>query len=448
MPRSHRSGRSILRATILSLEALEGRSLMSVLPAMAHHAAVHHPATHPVHAQVAAHATTAMKGHHAHPGPAAPAGVAHPMLRSKAGDFGSTTPSAGSLTPAQIRHIYAFDQVTNLGAGQTIAIVDAYDAKSIFADADTFDKQFTTTLGGSTSYYSAYGASSTWLSEAYVNNVKPSGNASWGQEISLDVEWAHAIAPQAKIILVEAASASYADLLAADKLAVANGASVISNSWGGSESSAEAANYDSTFQGPGSKTFVFSSGDSGVQSYPSESPYVVSTGGTTLSHDGSFNWSAETSWTSGGGGLSAYEATPSYQGGLFLAHRGNPDIAYDSDPNTGFAVYDSTAYHGSSGWLQFGGTSDAAPQVSALIAIANSERVTLHSKPVLDGYLQTLPAIYALTASSDPTTNTVPLYDVTTGGNSVASAGPGYDLVTGKGTPRRADLVIAALVAY
>ncbi|HEY2155765.1 MAG TPA: hypothetical protein VGH33_09045 [Isosphaeraceae bacterium] len=106
-------------------------------------------------------------------------------------------PPASALTPAQTRHIYGFDQIANLGQGETIAIVDAYDDPNIFSDADTLDKQFTTTLGGTTTYYSAYGASSTWLSKAYSQGSKPASNASWAQEVSLDVEWAHAIAPQA-----------------------------------------------------------------------------------------------------------------------------------------------------------------------------------------------------------------------------------------------------------
>jgi subtilase family serine protease len=362
-------------------------------------------------------------------------GGVHPLRHQSGGG-----PSPGALTPAQVRHIYSIDQISNLGQNQTIAIVDAYDDPNIFNDADVFDHAVMTTLGGSTSYYTAYGASSTWLTKAYASGSKPLGSTGWGQEISLDVEWAHAIAPQARILLVEANSSSYSDLLAADDYAVSHGATVISNSWGSGESSGETG-YDSHFTAQG-VTFVFSAGDSGNQSYPAESPYVLSVGGTTLSHDSNYNWSNEVGWSSGGGGVSAYETKPSYQSKLSYSNRANPDVAYDADPNSGFAVYDS---YGGYNWNYiFGGTSAGAPQWSALIAIANQGRVAAR-KSVLDGYSQTLPAIYAMTTG---TTGTEQLNDVTSGSNRVGSAGPGYDLVTGRGTPRRGDLVYQALVSY
>ena len=225
------------------------------------------------------------------------------------------SPPPGALTPAETRHIYAVDPISDLGSGQTIAIVDAYDDPNIMSDADVFDNQFMTTLGGSTSYLSAYGAASTWLTKTSPSGVTPPGNTGWGQEISLDVEWMHAIAPMAHIVLVEAASNSFSDLLAANTYAATTmHATVISNSWGGGEFAGE-RNYDSTFRVSG-VTFVFSSGDSGNQSYPAESPYVVAVGGTHLTHDSNFNWTGESGWSSGGGGVSRYEAKPSYQNGL------------------------------------------------------------------------------------------------------------------------------------
>jgi subtilase family serine protease len=298
-----------------------------------------------------------------------------------------------------------------------------------------------TTLGGTTSYYNANGAASTWLVKTSPTGVTPPGDTGWGQEISLDVEWMHAIAPLARIYLVEAASNSFADLLAADSYAVGKsvGAKVVSNSWGGGEWSGETA-YDRTFPVTG-VTFVFSAGDSGTQSYPAESPNVVAVGGTHLTHDSKYNWTGESGWSSGGGGVSNYEKKPSYQSSLKYSRRANPDIAYDADPYTGFAVYDS---YGGYAWGQYGGTSAGAPQWSAIIAIANEGRVTA-GKSVLDGTTQTLPAIYGMTVG---TTGSQQLYDVTVGRNRVGSAGPGFDLVTGRGTPRRADLVDSALVGY
>ena len=457
MPRSHRTARAFSRPKVFRLEALEGRALLSTLPTSVPHLAMTPPSAHVAHH--GAHHLAPSHPHAAHKSsPVASMKVAHPMLIRIDGftsDDPTTTPSAGgsppagALTPAQARNIYGFTAIPNLGAGQTIAIVDAYNQPNIYGDANVFDQTFTTTLGGTTSYYSAYGSAGTgptspgWLKQVSQTGSAtslPNNNTGWGQEISLDVEWAHAIAPKATILLVEAKSASFADLLAADDYA-ATQANVVSNSWGGGES-ASIITYDAHFTKPG-VTFVFSAGDSGNQSYPSTSPNVVSVGGTTLSHDWSFNWTGESGWSSGGGGVSAYEPKPTYQSSLSYANRATPDLSYDSDPNTGFAVYDT---YGSSrrtpAWAQFGGTSDAAPQIAALIALADETRGTGRS---LDGVSQTLPTIYGMTTGTS-SAGGYALYDVTTGSNAVGSAGPGYDLVTGRGTPRFANVTYLAFV--
>jgi subtilase family serine protease len=427
--------RDFLRFTSQAVELFEDKVLLSAAPALLSHdvRAIHHDVSRFSPSENQGHPQQTLAGH-------AQLELRRILAKHGAHPLAGNGPSANALTPAQTRHIYGIDQISDLGAGQTIAIVDAYDDPNISSDADVFDQQFMTTLGGSTSYYTAYGASSVWLTQAYASGTRPPGNTGWGQEISLDVEWAHAIAPQAHILLVEANSNSFADLLAADDYAISHGASVISNSWGGGESRSETG-YDSHFTAQG-VTFVFSAGDSGNQSYPAESPYVVSVGGTTLSHDSNYNWTNEVGWRSGGGGVSRYERKPSYQKSLSYSKRANPDVAYDADPNSGFAVYDS---YGGYGWNYiFGGTSAGAPQWSALFALANQARVRAQ-KAVLDGFSQTLPAIYAM---SSGTTGTEQLNDVTSGRNSVGSAGPGFDLVTGRGTPRRGELVYQALVNY
>jgi subtilase family serine protease len=428
--------RKSLRFEATSLEAFEERLLLSNLPVTHVHAlrVQAHPLSRPIPATIQLH-------------PAALHARAHPLLQRVAASnaphplAGTGSPPTSALTPAQTRHIYGIDAISNLGSGQTIAIVDAYDDPNIASDADVFDQTFRTTLVGTPTpptYYDAYGPSSSWLTKAYASGTKPRGDTGWGQEISLDVEWAHAIAPQAHILLVEAKSSSFSDLLAANQYAVNHGASVISNSWGGGEFSGETS-YDSNFTAHG-VTFVFSAGDSGNQSYPATSPDVLSVGGTTLSHDSGYKWTAESGWSSGGGGVSGYETKPGYQSGLSYSNRANPDIAYDADPSSGFAVYDS---YGRYYWkYTFGGTSAGAPQWSAILALANQGRAAL-SKSSLDGLSQTLPTIYKMTTGTD---GTQPLDDVTTGSNSVGSAGPGYDLVTGRGTPRRADLVYQALL--
>src|SRR5262249_14398572 len=192
--------------------------------------------------------------------------------------------------------------------------------------------------------------------------------------IALDVEWAHAIAPRAHIVLVEAKSNSFADLMQAIDTAVTKyNANVVSMSFGGNEFASE-VNYDFHFSKWPNVTFVASSGDNvcGVE-YPAASPYVLAVGGTTLNLSSDGTWGGESAWSGSGGGVSAYEGRPSYQGGT-SGGRVVPDVAYDADPNTGFAVYDSYKYQGQSGWFVVGGTSAGAPQWAAITAIANSLR--------------------------------------------------------------------------
>jgi subtilase family serine protease len=273
----------------------------------------------------------------------------------------------------------------------------------------------------------------------------PSG--SWEQEDALDVEWAHAMAPGASLVLVEASSDSMSDLITAARTAASlPGVSVVSMSWGDAEFANE-VNFDGYFTTPTGHTpvtFVASSGDSGAPPiYPATSPNVLSVGGTTLTLDSQGNYMSETAWSGSGGGISAYEAQPSYQKTLVkqsTTQRTNPDVAYDADSATGFAVYDSyQTATGASPWIDIAGTSAGAPQWGAIIAIANQGRV-LANEGILDGPSQTLPAIYQMPASN--------FHDIVTGsstGNPNYSAAAGYDLVTGRGSPN-ADKVVAYLV--
>src|SRR5262249_29472725 len=149
------------------------------------------------------------------------------------------------------------------GWGQTIAIVDAYDHPTIFSDADTFDSTFAVNTSDSNTLYSEYGPSSSWLTKATPWGV-PSYNPGWAGEISLDVEWAHAIAPAAQILLVEAPSNSWGDMLnTVDYAAAQPGVVAVSMSWGGSEFAGETAfdNHFTTPAGHNGVTFVASSGD-------------------------------------------------------------------------------------------------------------------------------------------------------------------------------------------
>jgi subtilase family serine protease len=334
----------------------------------------------------------------------------------------STTTVAG-YSPAQIETAYGIssiklDGVTGTGAGQTIALVDAYSDPNIASDLAVFDKQFS--LAAPTSFVQESATGST--------TKLPAADAGWDSEISLDVEWAHAIAPKANIILVDAASDSMSSLMAAVKFARSiSSVSVISMSWGGSEFAGETA-YDSYFTTPSGHigiTFVAASGDYGAAGgadYPAASPNVLSVGGTTLSLTSSGTISSETAWTDSEGGVSAYEPTPSYQSGISTSGRSTPDVSYNADPNTGFAVYDSVSYQGSSGWQVVGGTSAGTPQWSALIAIADQGRVKNGLSTLTT--TQTLDQLYGI--YSNATSYAADFNDTTSGSSVISEGGGGF----------------------
>jgi hypothetical protein len=365
--------------------------------------------------------------------------VAHPtfVLMNPAGVHPFAGGGPTGYTPAQIKQAYGINQISFNGAAgdgsnTTIAIVDAYDDVTIASDLQVFDS----TLGLPNPAFSKINQNG--------GTSLPRGDSGWAEETSLDVEWAHAIAPKAAILLVEANSASFSDLLTAVQTAANHsGVVAVSMSWGGGEFSGETS-YDSYFKSPSGRgvTFLASSGDSGAPvSYPAVSPNVVSVGGTTLSLDSSGNITNEAGWSGSGGGISSQESQPSYQHGVVTqssTKRTNPDVAYDADPNTGFPVYDSYSFP-TAPWQQFGGTSDAAPQWAALIAIADQGRA-LAGLGSLDSVSQTLPKLYSVSAAD--------FHDITSGssyGVPVYSAGAGYDLVTGRGTPV-ANKLVADLV--
>jgi hypothetical protein len=366
------------------------------------------------------------------PGAAALAGiVAEPMRAFSLPVHTHSNAAIGftpaGLSPSQVAEAYGFDQVsggaTSGGAGQTIAIVDAYDDPNISQDLATFDQQYGLAAPPS-------------FTKNYAAGVRPQTDAGWSQEIALDVEWAHAMAPKANIVLVEAASANLNDLLSAVNTARnLTSVSVVSMSWGTQEFQQETS-YDSYFTTPAGHigiTFVGASGDSGAPGiWPALSPNALAVGGTTL-HVTSAGYGSETGWANSGGGVSNYENEPSYQTAVqSYGARSTPDVAFNADPNSGFAVYDSVTGAGSTGWMVVGGTSAGAPQWSALIAIADQARVAA-GKATLD---QAQNAIYGLPSSD--------FHEITSGNNGY-QATPGYNLVTGLGSPI-ANLLVQDLV--
>ncbi len=357
-------------------------------------------------------------------------------------------PMAGQATsgygPQQIDSAYgiggiSFSGVEGSGAGQTIAIVDAYNDPDIQSDLAAFD--------------SHYGISAP-PSFAVDNLGATATNSGWAVETSLDVEWAHAIAPEANIVLVEAPSASVSALLdAVSSASELPGVSVVSMSWGTSEFYGEWAD-EGIFTAPAghtSETFVAASGDSGAWSgptFPSVSPNVLAVGGTSLTLGSGNTYGSESGWSDSTGGFSGLDndfrsslPIPSYQvstltsAGLDYGIRTTPDVSFDANPDTGVAVFDSVPYDGSSGWLDVGGTSAAAPAWAGLVAITD-QGLAASGKGTLST-TQLLTDLYALPSAD--------YHDITSGFNGY-EAGTGYDLVTGLGSPR-ANLLVPGLLA-
>ncbi len=332
---------------------------------------------------------------------AAPAGDwASPMFRVKP----MTTSSPTGLSPATIKSVYNFPLSLTAGTGQTIALVDAYDDPTAANDLGVFSSTFGLPCNGCFTKVNQTGGTR-----------YPKSNSGWALEISLDIEWAHAIAPGAHILLVEASSASTSNLMAAEDYAKLH-ATYVSNSWGGGESSGETS-LDSNFVQSGVSFFV-SSGDSGLPAqWPSASPNVISVGGTTLHLDSNGKLISEAGWSSGGGGCSAYETATTAQS-TFTSYpqvscggkRATPDVSLDADPASGVSVYDTTRYSGQVGWWVVGGTSASSPMWAARSADA--------------GVVVNSAYVYA---------NNITFRDITAGGNS-AGCLAGFDLCSGRGS--------------
>ena len=337
---------------------------------------------------------------------------------------GATYTSPWGETPASIRAVYGLPAI---GGAGVIAIVDAFDYPTAQADFDTFSGQFNLPL----STDSVCNGANPCFRKVYATGRKPKANCGWAQEAALDIEWAHAMAPSAQIVLVEAASNRFSDLFQAVDVAtniVQNGgigSGEVSMSWGGSEFSTE-ANNDGHFTANGVVYFAASGDAGGKTIYPGVSPNVVSAGGTTINRDAGGNFVSETGWSGSGGGPSKYEPRPSYQGGIVTivgSQRGAPDFSFDANPNSGVSVYDSTSCQGSSGWLVFGGTSVSSPSLAGIVNLAGHFYLNTGTE---------LGTIYADYAS--PTYYPADFRDILSGTAGSYTAKAGWDFVTGVGS--------------
>jgi subtilase family serine protease len=308
---------------------------------------------------------------------------------------------------------------------QKVAVVDAYNDPDAVSDLATYRAAWSlpacnsSTGAGCLTVTNENGATSPLPANA--------GDTGWDVEESLDVDMVSTACPSCEIYLVEASSASIADLGTGVNSAISVlGAHFVSNSYGASESSSEST-YDTDYYKHAGDAVTASAGDSGYGvSYPAASQYVTSVGGTSLYKDtGTSRGYRETVWGSSSGGegtgsgCSAYEAKPSWQTDTGCSKRTDNDVAAVANPNTGVAVYDT---YSEGGWLEVGGTSVASPFIAGVFALAGT--------PAAGTY-----------PSSYPYAHTSDLFDVTSGANGTCSpaylchAEVGYDGPTGLGTP-------------
>ena len=312
------------------------------------------------------------------------------------------------MRPDVIKTLYNLPKTG--GDGRTIAIIGAYDHTTIEKDLADFDTQFSlpvcTIQNG--------------CLEKHTMSTNEKSDTNWTLETTLDVEWAHAIAPRAHILLVEATTPSGANFLKAiDYVAGRSGIDAVSMSWGGPEC-ADEVNLDTHFTSKSGAVFFASSGDSGAGvSWPAVSPRVIAVGGTSVVLTSQSALQKETAWQGSGGGVSLYESAPTYQTNYripkALGMRAIPDVAYDADPKSGFPIVHAGV------WRTVGGTSAGAPQWAAIATLGSG---VTHER------------LYADKASYNPNSYFRDIVSGTNGGcGYFCTAHARYDYVTGLGTP-------------
>ena len=394
--------------------------------------------------------------------------------------------ASSCLTPQNLQQAYFPGEAPEAPASEppTIALVDAYNDLNAEADLNTYSSEFGlpactkangcfTKVGESGSESALpFPASKSELESGTRHRREKEEAESWALETDTDIEVAHAICQNCHILLVEASGPEYSELETAENAAVALHASEISNSWGGPESTGDS----SAFNHPGI-VIAAASGDDGYLNwdqygtndksyfegadYPAASPHVVSVGGTELELNSEGAWADELPWNAassgegaGGSGCSSSLQAPSWQREVADwgqvgcgAYRANADVSADADPSTGVDVYDSNPYpqEGKTvipNWAPIGGTSVAAPMVTAMFALAGGAHGVAYPAQTLYSHL------------GEPV-----LHDVSSGGNGacnddyascegspsspldcgsgiwICNATAGYDGPTGVGTP-------------
>jgi Putative Ig domain len=382
---------------------------------------------------------------------------------------GATPLSSGTAvatyTPAQIRAAYGLPglpaagttpssvQSAQLGAGQTIYIIDAQDDPNVAAELATFNQTFglptcSVTAISPSAALPLPAAATTGCTFSVVHSTAsggmtssvPSYDSGWATEIAIDVQWAHATAPLARIILIEAPNSSNNDLVAAVALADAMGPGVVSMSFGSPEGS-WTASVDSTFT-VAANSYVAAAGDSGAGvNWPAVSSHVLAVGGSSLTYTGTAPRS-EVVWSGTGGGVSEYTPTPSYQTSAVPdmgtpAHRSVSDVTFNADPTTGQYIVVLAPGATSANWLSAGGTSLATPQWAGILAVTNALQTQAEKARIGDPHAK----LYGISTQS--TEYASAFYDITRGSDGSCRgcfAEIGYDQPSGIGTPNVTNL--------
>jgi subtilase family serine protease len=308
--------------------------------------------------------------------------------------------------------VYQLD--TSLGAGQTIAIVDAYDNPKVEADLAV--------------YRATWGLSPCTTANGCFRRVNqrggaapPRGDPGWGVEIALDVQAVSAACPNCSILLVEADSASFGNMGKAVNTAVRLGADVVSNSYGGVEYGGS-VNLGNTYYTHPGVAQVVSSGDYGFgpAAFPASWDTTIAVGGTSLDRT-STGWH-ETAWWGSGSGCSAWFEKPAWQHDANCPMRTVADLSAFADPYPGFAVYDTYGLGRYAGWIAVGGTSLSAPLISGMIGLA--------------GNAELLGSARYIYAHRDGLADVVGGSNGYCGGDYLCRGKVGYDAPTGWGSPR------------
>ena len=344
----------------------------------------------------------------------------------------ATMPGGRYETPASLACVYGLTKVvagcnpttdtTVLTTGsKMVAIVDAFDYPTAQNDLSVYSAQ-----------YGLPAPTGDNFAVVYASGTKPKQDSTGGWELeeALDIEMAHAMAPNAKVVLVEATNNSNKALFAAEVVAAqmvaAAGGGEVSNSWSGGETPNEKKFEKKDFSEKG-VVFLASAGDSSGIGVPAALDDVIAVGGTSILRDSKYNYLSQQAWSDTGGGSSAYILRPAFQkpvAAIVGTYRGTPDISLVADPSTGVWEYDTTPYGGKVyDWLVIGGTSVSSP---ALAGILNSAGSFAKS------------TVKELTTVYDDFTNTADWTDITAGScgnNGGSSAVAGWDFCTGVGVP-------------